>query len=135
MLVKKITYTDYNGTSRTEDFYFNLSRAEMLEMELGVNGKMSSLLEQIIQEKDTAKITAHFKSIILKAYGMKSLDGKRFMKSPEILEEFTQTEAYSILFVELATNDEKAIEFINGLVPPDLVGKNKPEIVNSEVEK
>lgn len=123
MLCKTITYTDYNGVSRTENFYFNLSKAELLKMELGVNGKMSSLLEQIVQEKDTAKITAHFESIIQKAYGQKSLDGKRFEKSPEILESFTQTEAYSNLFVELATNDEAAIEFINGLIPADLVSK------------
>ena len=93
---------------RTENFYFNLSKSELLEMELGVNGKMSSLLEQIIQEKDTAKITAHFKSIVLKSYGRKSLDGRKFEKSQEILEDFTQTEAYSNLFVELATNDEKS---------------------------
>jgi PDZ domain-containing secreted protein len=121
MLCKQITYTDYNGTSRTENFYFNLSKAELLEMELGVNGKMSSLLEQIVQEKDVAKITAHFKSIILKSYGQKSLDGKRFDKSQEVLDAFTQSEAYSQLFVELATNDEKAIEFINALIPADLV--------------
>lgn len=123
MLCKTITYTDYNGVERTENFYFNLSKSELLEMELGVNGKMSSLLEQIIQEKDTAKITAHFKSIVLKSYGRKSLDGRKFEKSQEILEDFTQTEAYSNLFVELATNDEKAIEFINALIPADLVSK------------
>lgn len=120
MLKKTITYTDYNNEERTEDFYFNLSRAELLEMELGVNGKMSSLLEQIVKERDVAKITEHFKTIIHKAYGQKSLDGKHFMKSPEILNEFIHTEAYSNLFVELATNDQKAIEFINGLVPQDL---------------
>ena len=92
-------------------------------MELGVNGNMSSLLEQIVQEKDTAKITAHFKSIILKSYGEKTLDGKRFVKSAELLDDFVQTEAYSQLFVELATNDDKAIEFVNGLIPSDLVNK------------
>lgn len=123
MLCKTITYTDYNGAERTENFYFNLSKAELLEMELGVNGKMSSLLEQIVQEKDTAKITAHFKSIILKSYGEKTLDGKRFVKSAELLDGFVQTEAYSQLFVELATNDDKAIEFINGLIPSELVNK------------
>lgn len=123
MLCKNIPYTDYNGNARDEKFYFNLSKAELLEMELGVNGNMSSLLEQIVQEKDTAKITAHFKSIILAAYGEKSLDGKHFIKSPEITKAFTQTEAYSNLFVELATNDEKAIEFINGLIPSDLANK------------
>lgn len=125
MLCKTITYNDYNGVSRTENFYFNLSKAELLEMELGVNGTMSSQLEQIVQEKDTAKITAHFKAIILKAYGEKSLDGKRFSKNQEILDSFIETEAFSNLFVELATNDDKAIEFINGLIPSDLASQKK----------
>lgn len=120
MIKRTLTYVDYNGISRTEDHYFNLTKAELLEMELGINGTMSSLLEQIIQEKNIAKIVEHFKKIILKAYGKKSLDGKRFIKSEEITDEFTQTEAYSNLFVELARNDEAAIAFINGLIPQDI---------------
>lgn len=117
MLKRTMTYTDYDGNQRTEDFYFNLTKAEIMEMDLSAAGGLDKWISRIVAEQDGAKIVEIFKKIILKAYGEKSLDGKRFVKSPEISEAFSQTEAYSDLFVELATNAEKAAEFINGIVP------------------
>ncbi len=119
MLKKTITYTDYNGVEREEDFYFNLSKAELMEMELSTNGGLSDQIQKIIQAKDTPAIIAVFKDLILKAYGEKSPDGKRFVKSQELRDSFEQSEAYSDLFMELATDDKKAAEFINGIVPPE----------------
>lgn len=117
MLKKTITYTDYNDVKRTEDFYFNLSQAELIEMEMTTEGGMQSMLERIVAEQDKKKITEIFKSLILKAYGEKSLDGKRFVKSPEISAAFEQTEAYSELFMELFMDADKAAKFFSGIIP------------------
>jgi len=117
MLKKTITYTDFDGNERTEDFYFNLSKAEIMEMELGVNGGMSELLKRIVASQDTKQVIDIFKDIILKSYGEKSLDGKRFVKSKELSESFSQTEAYSDLFMELATDSEAAEGFIKAIIP------------------
>ena len=117
MLKKTITYTDYNGSERTEDFYFNLTKAEIMEMELTTAGGLSEMIEKIVAAKDAPTIIKVFKDLVLKAYGEKSPDGRRFMKSPEIREAFSQTEAYSQLFMELATDDEAAAKFVNGIIP------------------
>ena len=120
MLKKTITSVDYDGNTRTEDFYFNLSKAELAEMEMSVDGGVSKMIEKIVESNDNQKIVKYFKEFILKSYGKKSLDGRRFMKSQEISDEFSQTEAYSQLFMELATDAEKASEFVNGVIPkPD----------------
>lgn len=121
MLKKTMTYTDYDGNQRTEDFYFNLTKAEVMEMELGTTGGMQKMLEKIVAEQDSRRIIEVFKEIILKAYGEKSPDGKRFIKSEELANSFAQTEAYSDLFLTLATDADAASEFINGIVPQDLV--------------
>lgn len=123
MLKKTITYTDYNGVERKEDFYFNLSKAEIMEMELSAAGGLAEMLTRIVEAKDQPAIVKIFKEIILKAYGEKSADGKRFVKSEEISNAFAQTEAYSILFMELATDDEAAAAFINTVVPADMAQK------------
>ena len=117
MLKKTITYEDYNGVTRTEDFYFNLSKAEIAEMELSTTGGMAEMIRKIIDSQDTPSIVKIFKNILFKAYGEKSPDGRRFMKSEEISTAFSQTEAYSQLFMELATDADKAAAFINGIVP------------------
>jgi len=117
MLKKTIKYTDFDGNERTEDFYFNLTKAEVLEMEMGVLGGLAQFLQKIVAEQDNTKIIEHFKSLILKAYGVKSPDGKRFMKNQEYTDAFVQTEAYSDLFMELATNADAAAAFVNGIVP------------------
>lgn len=117
MLKKLIKYTDYDGRERAENFYFYLSKAELMEMELGVDGGMQQMIQLIIDKQDIPKIMAAFKRIILKAYGEKSPDGRRFIKSDALSEAFSQTEAYSNLYIELVTNAEAAAAFINGIVP------------------
>jgi hypothetical protein len=117
MYKKTITYTDYNGVKREEDFYFHLNRAEIIEMESSVSGGYGEMLKQIIMSHDGPTIMKNFKIFILKSYGEKSLDGKHFMKSEEISKNFECTEAYSVLFTELCMNPDKAIEFINNILP------------------
>lgn len=120
MLKKTITYTDYNGNERTEDFYFNLSKAEVMEMELGTAGGLAEMIRNIVSAQDAPAIINTFKEIILKAYGEKSPDGKRFVKSEEIRTAFSQTEAYSNLFMELSTDAEAGAEFVSGIMPSDM---------------
>lgn len=117
MLKKTITYTDYNGTERTEDFYFNLSEAEITEMEMSTTGGFADMIQRIVNAQDIPSIIKIFKDLLLKSYGEKSPDGKRFMKSEELSTAFSQTEAYSILFMELATDADAAANFVNGIVP------------------
>lgn len=119
MLKKLIHYTDYNGVKRSENFYFNLTKAELLDMELGTTGGFRQLLQNIIDKQDIPKIIDAFKTIIFKAYGEKSADGRRFVKSPELSEAFSQTEAYSNLYMELISDAEAAAAFINGIVPAE----------------
>ncbi len=127
MFKKTITYTDYNGDERTEDFYFNLSKSEILEMNLVTEGGLEAHINRIVQAKDVPRIVELFKELIHKSYGVKSLDGKRFIKSKEVLEEFTQTEAYSELFFELATNAEAGAAFVNGITSSIRTGIPKSE--------
>lgn len=123
MLKKTITYTDYNGVERTEDFYFNLTPSEITEMELGGDESLSSTIERISKSKDIPSIVRMFKGIILKAYGEKTADGKRFVKSEEISTAFSQTEAYSELFMELATDSDAAAAFLNAIIPNEALDK------------
>ena len=117
MLKKTIKYTDYNGEQREEDFYFNLNKAELTEMELSHDGGLTTQIEKIVKEKDGKEIIKLFKDLVLKAYGVKSDDGKRFIKNDEVRDSFAQTEAYSEFFMELATDAGAATAFINGIVP------------------
>ena len=117
MLKKTITYTDYNGVERTEDFRFNLSKAELAEMEMSTSGGLTEMIERIVAAQDAPSIIKIFKDLILKAYGEKSPDGKRFITSEELSTAFSQTEAYSQLFMELASNPDEAAKFINGIIP------------------
>ena len=120
MLKKTMTYTDYNGIERTEDHYFNLSKAEIMEMEMSTTGGLAEMIKRIVAAQDQPAIIKIFKELILKAYGVKSADGKRFVKSEEISIEFSQTEAYSQLFMELATDADAAAAFVNGIIPADM---------------
>lgn len=120
MLKKTIKYSDYNGVEREEDFYFNLSKAEIMEMEMGTTGGLSAMINKVVAAQDSVAIIKIFKDLVLKAYGVKSDDGKRFIKSQELSEAFSQTEAYSILFMQLATDSEAAAKFVNGIVPADV---------------
>lgn len=129
MLKKTVTYVDYNGTERTEDFYFNLSKAELMEMELSTSGGLAEMIQNIVAAQDAPAIIKIFKDLVLKAYGEKSLDGKRFMKVNDagvpLHVAFSQTEAYSQIFMELATDSDKAAEFVNGIVP-EVPQQNNP---------
>jgi hypothetical protein len=117
MLKKKIKYVDYDGNEREEVFYFNLTKAELTTLELSTAGGLEKLIEKISAEKDGEKLIGLFQKIILMAYGEKSDDGKRFIKSEELSKAFSQTEAYSDLFMELVTDEKAAILFINSIVP------------------
>lgn len=119
MFKKTIEYTDFNGEARKEDFYFNLTKAELLEMQLSASGGLQGYLMRIIETKDMPKLVEIFKEIIMKSYGEKSLDGRQFIKNDEVRERFSCSPAYSELFMELATNEEAAAEFINNLLPDD----------------
>ena len=120
MLKKTIKYTDYDGNEREEDLYFNLNKAEVTEMELSKQGGLSEYIKRIVAAQDAPSLVELFKELICKSYGEKSLDGKRFVKSKELTEEFTQTEAYAELFVELASNAEEATKFVNGIMPKNM---------------
>nr|DAR29860.1 MAG TPA: hypothetical protein [Caudoviricetes sp.] len=117
MLKKTIKYVDYNGVERCEDFYFNLSKAEVTEMQVSEEGGYDQMLQRIVDAQNNKEIFKHFKAIILKAYGVKSQDGKRFIKSEELSEEFSQTEAFVELIMELASSETAAAEFVNGIIP------------------
>lgn len=120
MLKKTIKYTDYNGVERTEDFYFNLNKAEVMEMELSKNGGLSEYIKRITKSEDGPSLTKLFKEIICKSYGEKSLDGKRFIKNEELTDAFVQTEAYSELYMLLAYNAEEAAAFVQGIIPKNM---------------
>ncbi len=117
MLKKTITYEDFDGVQRTEDFYFNLTKSEIVEMENSVGGGLSSLLQKIIAEGDQKRLIEYFKKLVIGAYGEKSADGRVFLKNDRIREEFACTAAYSEIFMELATDDKAAAEFVNGVIP------------------
>lgn len=119
MYVKTVTYMDFNETERTEDFYFNLTEMECMELEIGVEGGMIETMEKLMGSVQPKEIMDIFKNIVLTAYGVKSADGRRFIKTPEVKEEFAQTPAYSIIFMELMQDAKAAAEFMRGIVPND----------------
>ena len=123
MLKETIKYTDYNGVERTEDFWFHLSKAELMEWEMGTTGGLTEMIKRIVDAQDAPAIIKIFKELVLKAYGQKSPDGKRFIKSEELATEFSQPEAYSQLFMDLATDADKAAAFVNGIMPSDVAEK------------
>lgn len=125
MFKKEITYSDYNGEERTESFYFNLSKAELMEMNFSVDGGLQQRIEKIIAARDTVQISELFKKIIKDSYGRPSDDGKGFIKKVQdkygnpyrLFDDFEQTEAYSELYMELVSDDKAASEFINSILP------------------
>ena len=127
MIKKTVTYTDFNGFTRTEDFYFNLTEAELTEMQVSVDGGMKAFLQKIIDTHDEKQLIEHFKWLVLMAYGEKSADGRRFVKSEEIRNGFAPTEAYSKIFMELSHDANAASEFVNGVIPQNLSSQVKAE--------
>lgn len=134
MFKKTVTYTDYNDVERTETFYFNLTQAEVLEMELSTTGGLSAMIQGVIDAKDGPQLIKIFKELVLKAYGEKSPDGRRFIKTPEITAAFSQTEAYSEIFMELATDDKAAAAFVQGITPKGLDTGSSDTAVLTEVK-
>lgn len=133
MLKKTVTYTDYDGNQRTEDKYFNLTKAEILEMQLSAEGGLDKKIERIAAANNPKEIVGLLKEIVCKSYGVKSDDGKRFIKNEEVLDEFLQSEAYSQLFMELLENPDAAEKFINGIVPRAVAEEaNKAKIAQND---
>ena len=120
MIKKTVTYVDFNGTERTESHYFHFSQAELLDMELGTDGGFVERVHAMIDAKDQKELLKFIKKFVYDAYGVKSPDGKRFIKSEEVKTEFVESPAYSKIFMELVTNDQVAAEFVNGVIPDDL---------------
>lgn len=134
MFAKTVKYTDYNGVERTETFYFNLTKAEVLEMELSTTGGLSAMIQGVIDAKDTPQLIKIFKDLVLRSYGEKSPDGRRFIKKPELTEAFSQTEAYSDIFMELATDDEAAAAFVQGITPKGIENYAQERPVLNEIK-
>ncbi len=122
MLKRSISYEDFNGNDATDIFYFNISKPELIELEVEFKEGFSTMLQSIIETNDSKQLIKRFKEIVLMAYGKKSEDGKRFVKSDQLREEFAQTAAYSALFMDLATDDSAAIVFLKGILPKDMTG-------------
>lgn len=120
MLKKTITYTDYNGLERTEDFYFNLTEAELQKMDMFREGGLQAYMERALSRQDSQAIGKFVEAFIRASYGEKSPDGRRFVKSEELSTEFEQTEAYSKLWIELGSDENEAFEFVKGVVPDSL---------------
>lgn len=135
MLAKSITYTDYNGVTRTETFYFNLSKAEVSEMQLTHPGGYAEYLERIIETTDQAELVRAFKALILNSYGVKSEDGKKFRKSPEISKDFEESEAYSELFMEILNDADAASAFVNGIMPKVELTQEQQAELNERTRK
>jgi hypothetical protein len=117
MFIERIAYVDYDGNKREEDFRFNLTQAELMEMEFDTVGGLEESIKRMIDGLDSKAIGKLFKTIIMKSYGEKSADGKRFMKSEEISKAFSETEAYNVLYMRLLTDEAFANKFISNLVP------------------
>lgn len=120
MLKHPITYEDYNGETVTEEFYFNITKSELVELEVEHEEGMYAWLTKITKTNDRKNLVAEFKKIILAAYGEKSPDGKRFIKSEKMREEFSQTAAYNALFLQLVSEEDTAAAFVLGIMPKDL---------------
>lgn len=137
MLKKTITYTDWNGEDRTEDFYFNLTRVEIVELEYDVEAgtNLTDLLDTLIKSKDYGKIMSTIKKIILTAYGEKSSDGKRFMKNDDIRRSFEENPAFDELYMSLITDSKKAAEFISGIMPSSVRNNLGPDPTKAIMER
>lgn len=117
MIKKTVTYTDYNGEERTETFYFHYTEAEILDMEMSEEGSFADRIQRIIDAKDTTALMKLIKKFVIDAYGVKSEDGRRFIKNDEVKAAFLESPAYSDIFMDMVTDDKLAAEFTNGVIP------------------
>lgn len=134
MLKRNVRYIDYNGNDVVDTFYFNLTKSELLELEISEKGGLGELLKNIIASQDPQALVSMFKKIILLAYGEKSEDGKRFIKNETMREEFAQTAAYDALFLELASDDRSASEFIRGIIPTEMSNAVEMELKQAAIQ-
>lgn len=125
MLKKTVTYIDFDGNERTEDFFFNLTEQEIAEMELSTEGGLGNFINKAVAAKSQVELIELFKKLILAAYGVKSADGRRFVKNDAVREDFMSTQAFSDIYMELVQDADKASAFFNGIVPKE---KNKPPV-------
>jgi hypothetical protein len=132
MIKKTVTFTDFDGNKRTEDFYFHLTEQELTEWELSVDGGLSGVLTRIVNSQDTKTLIGIFKDLLMKSYGVKTPDGRGFVKNEEVLNNFTCTQAFSDIYMELATDDKAAAEFVNGVMPAGLAEKANKEMKVAE---
>lgn len=123
MLKKTMTYVDFNDEERTEDFYFNLTKSEWLDWEMSIPGGLQAHLGRVVSLRDTPELGKLYKDLILRSYGEKSADGRRFEKSPELSKAFSETQAYDDLYMELLTQDSAAVNFIAGIVSKDVAAE------------
>ena len=134
MYKKTITYKDYNGEERTEDFYFHLNQAELTKMQLEIPGGLTGMIDRITQRKSGPDIMEVFNTLIEKSYGVKSPDGRKFVKSKEILDDFLQTEAYNVFFMELVTSADAASDFFNQIIPDMSAFEEKAKAEMAKIE-
>lgn len=132
MIKKTVTFTDFDGNKRTEDFYFHLTEQELTEWELSVDGGLSGVLTRIVNSQDTKTLIGIFKDLLIKSYGVKTPDGRGFVKNEKVLNNFTCTQAFSDIYMELATDDKAAAEFVNGVMPAGLAKKANKEMKVAE---
>lgn len=139
MLKKTITYTDYDGMERTEDFWFNLSKTELTKLDAELPGGVLGVLRKIIDKKDRKALVDFIETLILRSYGEKTLDGKRFVKTPDMAEEFMQTPAYDELFMSILSDTDSQTNFINGVIPQSMAKEieqtDKKQVENALAEQ
>lgn len=139
MLKKTITYTDYDGMERTEDFWFNLSKTELTKLDAELPGGVLGVLRKIIDKKDRKALVDFIETLILRSYGEKTLDGKRFVKTPDMAEEFMQTPAYDELFMSILSDTDSQTSFINGIIPQSMAKEieatDKKQVENALAEQ
>lgn len=128
MYKKTITYTDFNGTERTEDFYFHMTQAEILKMEYSQEGGMTNVIQKIIDTEETTKLLPLFETVVRMSYGKRSVDGRHFEKKPEYTDQFLASEAYSNMFVEFMMNADEAAKFINNVCKKIDVDENRKSL-------
>lgn len=132
MIKKTVTFKDFDGNDRTEDFYFHLTEQELTEWEFSIDGGLSGVLRRITQSTDLTKYVEIFKDLLIRSYGVKTPDGRGFIKSKEVLDNFIYTQAFSDIYMELATDDKAASEFVNGIIPESLRERANAEMKVAE---
>ena len=128
MYKKTITYTDFNGTERTEDFYFHMTQAEILKMEYSQEGGMTNVIQKIIETEETTKLLPLFETVVRMSYGKRSVDGRHFEKKQEYTDQFLASEAYSNMFIEFMMNADEAAKFINNVCKKIDVDENRKSL-------